>query len=135
MPKPLPQIYAPISLGELIDKITILEIKAKRLGGSALNNVCNEMTSLQATFDALDLEVDQALIKGLKDVNACLWQIEEDLRAKERSADFGEDFIRLARAVYQQNDRRADLKKEINLAYGSVLVEEKSYLMNGSCAD
>jgi hypothetical protein len=123
----LPQIQAPISLGELIDKITILQIKTNHLQGKALENVQKELTALQQTLDALDLQVDQTLIQRLKEVNADLWQIEDDIRDQERQKSFGETFIRLARSVYQQNDRRAAIKKEINTTYGSDLVEEKAY--------
>ena len=125
--QPRADIQAPISLGELIDKITILQIKTKHLQGTALENVQKELTGLQGTLDALDLQVDPILIQRLKDVNTTLWQIEDDIRNKERSKEFGEGFIQLARSVYQQNDRRAAIKKEINTTYGSALVEEKAY--------
>ena len=82
---------------------------------------------LQETLDFLDLAVDPTLIQRLKEINANLWQIEDYIRCKERTKDFGEDFICLAREVYQQNDLRAQLKKEINTTYGSALTEEKSY--------
>jgi len=126
-PKPLPQIQAPISLGELIDKITILQIKTNHLQGRALENVQKELTALQQTLEALDLQVDQTLIQRLKEVNQDLWHIEDAIRDQERQKSFGETFIRLARSVYQQNDRRAAINKEINTTYGSALVEEKSY--------
>ncbi|MFL0770877.1 MAG: DUF6165 family protein [Prochlorococcus sp.] len=121
------QIQAPISLGELIDKITILQIKTKHLQGASLENVGKELAVLQETLDFLDLAVDPTLIQRLKEINANLWQIEDYIRCKERTKDFGEDFICLAREVYQQNDLRAQLKKEINTTYGSALTEEKSY--------
>lgn len=124
---PLPQIKAPISLGELVDKITILQLKRQHLQGTSLLNVEAELAALQTTLEGLDVVVDPILVGRLKEVNADLWQIEDDLRRKERNQDFGESFIRLARSVYQQNDRRAAIKKEINLTYGSVLVEEKVY--------
>ena len=120
-------IVAPLSLGELIDKITILEIKTQHLQGPSLTNVKKELEQLSATLNALNLNLDAQLIKRLKDVNADLWQIEDQIRDRERQKDFGEVFIRLARSVYQQNDRRAAIKKEINTTYGSALSEEKSY--------
>jgi len=126
-PQPQQQIQAPISLGELIDKITILQIKTKHLQGASLENVGKELAVLQETLDFLDLAVDPTLIQRLKEINANLWQIEDYIRCKERTKDFGEDFICLAREVYQQNDLRAQLKKEINTTYGSALTEEKSY--------
>lgn len=86
-----------------------------------------ELSALQQTLDALDLQVDQTLIQRLKEVNQDLWLIEDDIRDQERKNSFGETFIRLARSVYQQNDRRAAIKKEINTTYGSALVEEKAY--------
>ncbi|QNJ15858.1 TPR repeat-containing protein [Synechococcus sp. A18-40] len=126
-PKPLAEIQAPISLGELIDKITILQIKTQHLQGTSLENAQKELTALQVTLDALDLQVDQMLIQRLKEVNQDLWQIEDAIRDQEHQKSFGETFIHLARSVYQQNDRRAAIKKEINTTYGSILAEEKSY--------
>ena len=120
-------IQAPISFGELIDKITILEIKTKHLQGNALENVQKELVALQGILDSLDLQIDPTLIQRLKEVNIDLWHIEDEIRKKERIDDFGESFISLARSVYKQNDRRAAIKKEMNTAYGSALVEEKSY--------
>ena len=125
--KSLQEIQAPISLGELIDKITILEIKTQRLQGSALENVQKELAALEETLNALDLQVDPKLIQRLMEVNADLWQIEDAIRDQERQKCFGETFIHLARSVYQQNDRRAAIKKEIDTTYGSALVEEKAY--------
>lgn len=121
------QIQAPISLGELIDKITILQIKTKHLKEIALKNVEKELLALQDTLNALDLQIDATLIQRLKEVNIDLWQIEDEIRDKERTKDFGEDFVQLARSVYQKNDQRADIKKQINTAYGSDLIEEKTY--------
>ena len=121
------EISAPISLGELIDKITILEIKTKHLEGSALANVKQELTALKRTLDALGLRIDPTLIQRLKEANTNLWQIEDAIRIQERQKSFGETFIHLARSVYQQNDLRAAIKKEINIKYGSTLTEEKSY--------
>ena len=120
-------ITVPISLGELIDKITILQIKTQQVQGTALKNVEKELAALQASLDGLDVQVDSSFIQRLMEVNADLWAIEDDIRDKERNKDFGEGFIRLARSVYQQNDRRAAIKKEINLTYDSDLAEEKSY--------
>ena len=120
-------LLSPISLGELIDKITILQIKTNHLQGKALVNAQKELTALQQTLNALGLQVDQTLIQRLKEVNQDLWQIEDAIRDQERQKSFGETFIRLARSVYQQNDRRSAIKKEINTTYGSALVEEKAY--------
>jgi hypothetical protein len=120
-------IQAPISLGELIDKITILQIKTNHLQGNSLENVKKELDALVITLNSLQLNIDPKLIKRLKDVNQNLWQIEDAIRDQERQKSFGETFIGLARSVYQQNDQRAAIKKEINTTYGSAFVEEKSY--------
>jgi len=123
----LPDIHAPISLGELVDKVTILQIKAAHVQGTALENVRKELAFLEQKLDALPVKLDPLFIHRLKDVNMQLWQIEDSIRGKERAQDFGDAFIQLARSVYQQNDLRAAIKKEINSAYGSSLVEEKAY--------
>lgn len=120
-------IKAPISLGELIDKITILQIKTQHLQGNALQNVKKELHALVTTLNNLQLNIDPTLIQRLKEVNQNLWQIEDDIRDQERQKNFTETFIELARSVYQQNDQRAAIKKEINTTYGSAFVEEKSY--------
>ena len=125
--KPIQDILAPISLGELIDKITILQIKSQHLQGIALENVNKELVALETTLNNLQLNIDATLIQRLKEVNQDLWQIEDDIRDQERQKSFGDAFIQLARSVYQQNDRRAAIKKEINATYGSIFTEEKSY--------
>ena len=125
--EPIQTILAPISLGELIDKITILQIKTQHLQGTALANVTKELDALETTFKSLQLNIDTALIQRLKEINEELWQIEDAIRDQEHQMSFGETFIRLARSVYQQNDRRSAIKKEINTTYRSAFVEEKSY--------
>lgn len=125
-------IEAPISLGELIDKITILEIKAVNITDSEkLRNVTHELDVLNAKVDQLLDETGKAklapLKASLKDINQSLWVIEDDIRDCERAKDFSPKFIELARSVYFTNDKRAAVKKDINLAFGSELVEEKSY--------
>jgi hypothetical protein len=126
-PESFQDIQAPISLGELIDKITILQIKTQHLQGTALENVKKELEALEITLINLPVNVDTKLIQRLKEVNQLLWKIEDDIRDQERQKAFGETFIYLARSVYQQNDRRATIKRELNITYGSALVEEKSY--------
>jgi hypothetical protein len=119
-----------ISPGELIDKITILEIKKSRItDADKLRNVSHELGLLQNTCDsALETTPELSrLATDLRDVNLQLWEIEDDLRECERNQQFDERFIELARAVYHTNDRRAALKAEINTLLGSTLVEEKSY--------
>lgn len=119
-----------LSPGELIDKITILEIKAERIADPGkLANVHRELRSLTATREkALDSssELDEFTAE-LRRINERLWEIEDDIRDCERNSDFGERFIELARAVYRTNDRRAAAKRSINELLGSELVEEKDY--------
>jgi hypothetical protein len=126
----MPELLVPISPGELIDKITILEIKSQRMTDAAkLHNVRTELSLLTETwkaspYAATDISADWA---ALRDVNGKLWDIEDDIRDKERAAAFDARFIELARAVYVTNDERAAIKKRINARLGSALVEEKSY--------
>ena len=120
-------IQAPISLGELIDKINILQIKTQHLQDTALKHVITELNALECTLNNLNLSVNPKLIEQLKEVNQILWNIEDDIREQERQQNFGDTFIQLARSVYKQNDRRSAIKKEINTAYGSAFTEEKSY--------
>ena len=126
-PELIQGITALISLGELIDKITILQIKIEHLQGAALENVKKELEPLEITFNDLHLNIDPTLIQLLKEVNQDLWHIEDAIRDQERQESFGATFIDLARSVYQKNDRRAAIKKEINTTYRSAFVEEKSY--------
>ena len=124
------ELLVPISPGELIDKITILEIKSQRMTDAVkLRNVRTELDLLTATwrsspFSATDIGAEWA---GLRDVNAKLWDIEDRIRDKERDGLFDAGFVELARAVYFTNDERAAIKKQINAKLGSTLVEEKSY--------
>ncbi len=123
-------ISTPMSFGELIDKITILEIKSERIDNAEkVANVRHELQMLEKTWS--DGTVGMADISDararLKKVNEALWEIEDDIRVKEFKKEFDDEFVGLARAVYVTNDQRADIKKEVNLALGSELVEEKSY--------
>lgn len=125
-------IQAPISLGELIDKITILEIKVANITDPGkLKNVSHELNVLNQKVDELLDPAGQQklspLKQSLKDINQELWIIEDDIRDCEYVKDFSDKFIQLARAVYVTNDKRAKVKKDINLAFGSELIEEKSY--------
>ena len=120
-------ILAPISIGELIDKITILEIKQIYMTGIKLKNINKEMKLLKNIIQDKNLEINIDLIKNLKKVNKKLWEIEDNIRIKESNQEFDEEFIKLARSVYIENDKRASIKKEINQTYNSDLVEEKSY--------
>jgi hypothetical protein len=123
-------ISVPVSYGELLDKITILQIKSERMGDPAkLANVRHELDALETGWKAHPASSHDiaALRAQLKAVNERLWVIEDDIRIREKAQDFGAEFIRLARAVYFENDERARVKREINLTLGSQLVEEKSY--------
>jgi len=120
----------PVSWGEVIDKITILEIKERRISDeTALRNIRNELTALQAIVEAQGAAiVDIAgLIDRLREVNRRLWDVEDAIRFKERDGAFGAEFVRLARSVYFENDERSAIKREINRVTGSALIEEKSY--------
>ena len=125
--KYLSTILAPISIGELIDKITILEIKQIYMTGIKLKNINKEMKLLKNILQDKNLEINIDLIKNLKNINKKLWEIEDNIRIKESKQEFDEEFIKLARSVYIENDKRAFIKKEINQKYNSDLVEEKSY--------
>ena len=123
-------ISVPVSYGELIDKITILEIKFERIGDPAKRaNVRVELDALNATWaghpaSQTDITAERA---GLRAVNEALWEIEDDIRLKEKAREFDAGFIELARSVYVRNDERAAVKRVINEKLGSTLVEEKSY--------
>jgi hypothetical protein len=123
-------IKVPISPGELLDKITILRIKSQRMSDPAkVSNVRLELHALEQTWSASDYaRIDiQADVSALLAVNERLWVIEDDIRDKERAQSFDAEFIRLARAVYFENDERAAIKRRINTTLGSSIVEEKSY--------
>lgn len=124
------ELLVPVSPGELIDKITILEIKSARMTDPVkLRNVRTELEALTATWRASPLSAHDidAHWRALRAVNEQLWDIEDRIRDKERDAAFDAGFIELARAVYVTNDERAAIKKRINTQLGSALVEEKSY--------
>jgi hypothetical protein len=128
-------LLAPVSAGELIDKITILRIKADRIGDPAkVANVRRELELLEAiAAQHLDASAElAALTADLLAVNAGLWDVEDAKRDCERRQDFGPDFIALARRVYRDNDRRAAIKRDINTLTGSEIVEEKSHKPYGA---
>lgn len=121
--------HVPVSWGELIDKITILQIKAERITAQdARANVASELASLhQVAGETISAPSIVPLMNELRAVNENLWDIEDHIRACEAEDDFGPRFVQLARSVYKTNDQRAALKRQINNALGSELVEEKSY--------
>ncbi|MDR2877696.1 MAG: DUF6165 family protein [Chromatiales bacterium] len=123
-------LSAEISVGEFLDKVTILEIKSERIGDPAkLSNVKRELDTLRNIWSASPFSRQDlvAEIAELKRINEKLWQIEDDIRDKEAAGAFDDVFIQLARAVYITNDERAAVKRRINVKVGSTLIEEKSY--------
>lgn len=124
------EILAPVSFGELLDKVTILQIKSERMQDPVkVANVRKELDALQRIWNAhpasnTDISL---LMSRLKAVNERLWVIEDDIRILEKGQRFDDEFVQLARSVYFENDERAHIKKEINLALGSAYIEEKSY--------
>ena len=123
-------ISVPISPGELLDKISILEIKSERIGDAHKRaNVERELDLLTGLWHAESAETGEitALRAELRTLNERLWDIEDEIRDCERAGDFGDRFVELARSVYKTNDRRAAVKRAINEALGSTIIEEKSY--------
>lgn len=120
-------LHTPAALGELIDKITILSIKADQLTGIAKINATQELSELKDIFECLPFTVSTDLISELATINCTLWVIEARLRTKELNRSYDSEFTALARSVYLYNDKRAAIKRLINSSYGSALIEEKSY--------
>ena len=119
-----------ISIGEFFDKVTILEIKQDRIkGADKLININKELTALNLLLDNLPWSRKdvQAEVDELRKINEKLWVIEDDIRDKEAKKEFDQEFIELARSVYVTNDRRSEVKREINIKLGSDFIEEKSY--------
>ena len=123
-------IKVALSVGELIDKITILQLKMKFIKNKEqLNNVNKELDTLKPLLKENNLvtpEINKHFSE-LYEINLELWKIEDKIREKEKQSDFGNEFVSLARSVYFTNDKRAEIKKKINLISGSELIEEKSY--------
>jgi hypothetical protein len=116
-----------VSIGEIVDKLSILQIKTEFIKNEEkLNNVKKEYDYL---YDIVfnEMKIEQSDFSDMVSINQELWKIEDDIRDKERAKEFDDEFIRLARAVYVTNDKRAEVKKVINIKYGSLFVEEKSY--------
>ncbi len=123
------EIRIKCSIGEVVDKLTILEIKARHIKSiDKLNNVKKELSYLNGKLNILnDNKVVQKLINELRVINLKLWKIEDNIRIKEKEQKFDNDFIILARDVYKTNDQRSQIKKDINKILGSEIIEEKSY--------
>ncbi len=124
------KVNIPVSLGELLDKISILEIKKKKIQNeSKLKNIKKELIGLRNVLDKLNIDLSQTddLYKDLYEINLSLWEIEDSIRVLEKNKDFEKQFIDLARSVYITNDKRFEVKNEINKIFNSEYVEEKSY--------
>jgi len=122
------EIFVPVSVGELLDKITILKIKKCRILDVGKNeNIALELAKLLDVCRDQAIAVDHPHVQALQIVNEKLWDIEDRIREKENLRQFDAEFVELARQVYHSNDRRFELKKMINQEYGSKIVEEKSY--------
>lgn len=120
-------IHAPISVGELLDKISILEIKLTNTKNqNKIINIQNELNSLKIFQSELSVEIDKLFYK-LKETNQIIWNIEDRIRELEKQKNFGQEFIDTARAIYTNNDLRASIKKEINILCESYIIEEKCY--------
>ena len=119
--------HVPISIGELIDKVTILEIKKDKLKNLKLKNILNELSFLRAVLEKNSIFIPDEIFLQLKSINLTLWDIEDKIRIKEKNKEFDNEFIKLARSVYLNNDRRSETKKELNIMLNSEIIEEKSY--------
>ena len=120
-------IHVPISIGELIDKITILEIKKDKLQNLKLKNILKELSCLRSVLEKNSIFIPDEIFLQLKSINLTLWDIEDKIRIKEKNKEFDNEFIELARSVYLNNDRRSETKKELNIMFNSEITEEKSY--------
>lgn len=123
------EILAPISIGELYDKISILQIKLENIKDeSKIININNELSKLNEIYNTLNNDkVCLFLFDSLKETNKSLWIIEDNIREKEAKNEFDSEFIQLARCVYKYNDKRCEIKKQINILFKSNIIEEKSY--------
>ena len=117
----------PVSLGELVDKITILKIKLKFLSGQRKANVKNEYDLLNKELKNSSIIIREDLMEDLHMTNQKLWELEDKIRVKELNNDFKEDFVELARNIYKLNDKRYEIKNKINKKYNSIIFEEKIY--------
>ena len=118
-----------ISVGELVDKVTILSIKLQKIQNVQNRaNIAKEYEILHRSMEAAGIAADSDEFKRLKEINLILWDIEDRIRLKEAKKEFDDEFIELARSVYIQNDQRYELKRKINLSTNSALIEEKEYV-------
>jgi hypothetical protein len=118
-----------VSIGEVVDKLSILSIKLKKIKDEdKLKNIRKEYDILKSSMEENGIQVESDQFKELESTNLILWDIEDRIRVKESRKEFDEDFIELARKVYFSNDKRSEIKREINIKYGSDLIEEKEYV-------
>lgn len=118
-----------VSIGEVVDKLSILSIKLKKIKNKdKLKNIRKEYDILKSSMEKSGIQVESDQFKELESINLILWDIEDRIRVKESRKEFDEDFIELARKVYFNNDKRSEIKREINIKYGSNLIEEKEYM-------
>lgn len=118
-----------ISNGELVDKVTILDIKRKKITNpEKLENIKREFSVLSEGLIVIGIDQDSEEYKELIEINSTLWEIEDKIRIKEAKKEFDDEFIHLARSVYFENDRRSEVKRRINMKSGSMLIEEKQYV-------
>ena len=117
-----------VSTGEIVDKVSILEIKLEKITHSEkLSNVQCEYDLLKKSMESLGITTDSSDYRELKNINLSIWITEDEIRKKELQRDFGREFVELARKVYFDNDKRASVKRRINLEHNSLIVEEKEY--------
>jgi len=122
-----------VSIGELVDKVTILSIKLKKVKDKEkLKNIGLEYKLLKESMESIGITIDSEEFLQLEEVNLNLWQVEDEIRFKEMKKEFDDEFIKLARAIYFENDKRSEIKRNINLKFGSELIEEKEYTKYGS---
>lgn len=118
-----------VSIGEIVDKVSILSIKLQKIKNeNKLKNIRKEYDILKSAMEESGIEVESVQFKELESINLILWDIEDRIRVKESRKEFDEDFIELARKIYYNNDKRSEIKREINIKYGSNLIEEKEYV-------
>lgn len=118
-----------VSIGELVDKVTILSIKLKKIKNlEKLKNIRKEYELLKKPMEHIGISINSNEFRRLEEINLNLWEIEDKIRIKEAKKEFDDEFIQLARSVYFKNDKRADIKRQINLKYNSELLEEKEYV-------
>ncbi len=122
-----------VSIGEVVDKISILSIKLKKIKDrEKLKNIRKEYGLLKDSLEEIGIKTGSEEFKQLEEINLKLWDIEDKIRLKEANKEFDDEFIQLARSVYFNNDKRSDLKRKINLKHGSELIEEKEYANYGN---